>query len=616
MMQTEELNNVVRNLTAPDPSERRAAAEELSGADERAIYPLIRTLRDDNPGVQDAAMRSLISIGGEVTAYMALPLLREGPFLRNTGRIILKQIGLPSVPLLRPLLADKDDDIRTFAVDLISDIGACEYPAEISRLLEADPNQNVRASAARAIGALDFRDGLPALLAALRDNEWVCFSALESLALMKDDQSVDPILALLGNPSETLRYAAIETLGKLASSRASMVLLARLPKAGDIEKTAIIRSLVQIGITPAMAEVADLLVELYSNGEWEERLIALIGLSDLKYKRAIPVILDVAGSLDPADPESEERLQAVKQALTKFDCVPTLTGILTDPAAKFRGKVLACEVLGEMQCRDAAPALIKLMNTDLREVRRAAITALARLGGADAVAVLRTCVSDRDGHVRSAAISELGRMGDQHSFDKLLKNLDKENYHDVLDDTVRALLQIDPKKLFTGLAGLSPTVRECIARSTYDADILLSLSREREVNIRTAALSNLGRVQDERGRERLSEALGDPDPAVRKAAVIALGSLNPGPEAFKKALGDSDLWVRLAAVRALGDSMHPDAAKAIIPLLYDKEAPVVLSAIDALVQLGDSNAVTLSALQNHTDEQVRERVARIMEPLC
>lgn len=616
MIPNEDLPAQLQQLTDTDPSMRRAAAEALGDSDERAIYPLIKALRDENTGVQDAAMRSIIAIGGDVTAYMAIPLLREGPFLRNTARIILRQVGRQSAPLLRPLFADKDDDIRTFAVDLIADIGWCDYPREIVRMLETDQNQNARTAAARALGLLDYREGLPALIAALKDNEWVCFSALESLALMRDEASVDAVLALLANPSETLRYAAIETLGRIGSPRSSGMLIARLPKASDIEKTSIIRSLVRIGVTPAMAEVADMLVEIYTNGEWEDRLIALTGLGDLKCKRAIPIILDIAGSLDPSDPENEERLMAVKQALMKFECAPTLIGILADPAIKFRGKVIASEVIGEMECAEAVPELIKLMGTDLREVRRAAVLALAKIRGDEALRTLRTCINDRDGHVRNAAISMLGRMRDQDSFDHLLRHLEAENYKDVLEVNVQALLQIDSRKLFSGLAELAPAVREIVARGTGDADILLSLSQEQDVNIRMAALSNLNRVRDGRGQKRLTEALGDVDPEARKAAVIALGSMNPGPEAFKTALADPDMRVRLHAIRALGDSMNPDAAKAVIPLLHDKEAPVVLSAIDALVQLGNSEAITFSALRNHASEEVRERVAQIMETLC
>lgn len=616
MMPNEELPKQLQQLTDPDPSVRRAAAEALGESDERAIYPLIKALHDENTGVQDAAMRSITAIGGEVTAYMAIPLLREGPFLRNTARIILRQIGQQSVPLLRPLFADKDDDIRTFAVDLIADIGWCDYPQDIVRLLETDQNQNARTAAARALGLLDYREGLPALIAALKDNEWVCFSALESLALMRDETSVDAVLALLGNPSETLRYAAIETLGKIGSPRSSDMLITRLPKASDIEKPSIIRSLVQIGVTPAMAEVADMLVEMYTNGEWEDRLIALTGLGDLKYKRAVPTILDIAGSLEPSDPESEERLAAVKQALVKFGCGPSLTEAIHDPDTGFRSKVIAVEVIGELQCTDAVPTLIRVLEGDLREVRRAAVLALAGMPGDETLRVLRMCVDDRDGHVRNAALSVLGRMRDQDSFDHLLRHLDVENYKDVLEVNVQALLQIDSRRLFAGLAKLAPAVREIIARSTSDADMLLSLSREQDVNIRMAALSNLNRVQDGRGQQRLTEVLGDADPEVRKTAVIALGSMNPGPDAFKKALADPDMWVRLYAVRALGDSMNPDAAKAIIPLLFDKEPPVVLSTIDALVQLGNSEAVTLSALQNHTNEEVRQRVTQIMERIC
>ena len=613
MISHDELSKLLQDLTDTDPSLRRTAAEALSEADERAVYPLIRALRDENPGVQDAVMRSIIAIGGEVTAYMALPLLREGPFLRNTARIILRQIGQPSVPLLRPLLADKDDDVRTFAVDLISDIGWCDYPSEIARLLETDPNQNVRASAARAIGILGYREALPALVASLRNNEWVCFSALESLALLKDESSIEPVLSLLSDPSETVRYAAIETLGKIGSTRSNAALLSRLPLASDIEKTPIIRSLVQIGITPSMAEVGDLLIEMYTNGEWEDRLVALAGLADLKDNRAIPVILEVAGSLDPSDPESEERLIAIKRALENFGCMPALTTIIADPAVKWRAKVIAIEVIGDLRCPGAVPHLISIMDSDLREVRRASVLALAEIRDESALQALRKLIEDRDGHVRHAAISVLGKIGDKTSFTPLLRHLDVENYQDVLEENVKALLLIGPTELFPRLPALTPVIRKMAAQYTTHIDTLLALSRDQEHSVRLAALSSLGRHPDERGAQRLSEALLDHDPEVRKTAVMSLGNMNRGTGDFKIALKDGDMWVRLYAVRALGDSGKPDAAMAVIPLLHDKETPVVLATIDALIQLGGTTAPELSSLQNHPDAAVRERVAQVME---
>ena len=616
MIEAEKLSTLLQNLADSDPSVRRMSAETLCEADERAIYPLIKSLRDHNVGVQDAAMRSLIAIGGEVTAYMALPLLRDDPCIRNTARIILRQIGQPAVQLLRSCLADKDDDIRTFAVDLIADIGYCAYPEDVVRLLEADPNQNVRASAARAIGALEYRPGLPALAAALRDNEWVCFSALESLGLLKDESSVNPILSLLGNPSETLRYAAIETLGKIGSPQSSGPLVARLTKAGNFEKNAIIRSLVQIGMTPAMTEIADLLIEMFSHGEWEESLVSLTGLADLKHGPAIPVILDAAGALDPSDPAQEDRLLAMKQALLKFGCNADLIAVLADPAVKFRSKVIAAEVVGALRCTEAVQSLITLLSGDLREVRRAAILALGNIGGDDALKMLRMCINDRDGHVRNAAIIELGRSGDRASFDALLNHLGIESYRDVFEETVKALLKIDSKSFIPRLGSLAPVVREIVARNLTDTDALLALSREADVPTRVAALSSLGNNGDDRVHKRLSEALSDENPEVRKTAVIALGSLNNSTGELIKALEDKDMWVRLYAVKALGESRNPNVAASITHLLSDAEVPVVLSAIDALVQLDNSDRTTISALRNHHDERVRERVIQVMEHVC
>ena len=67
-MHTAKLKKLLRNINDEDASKRRSAAEALAEGDERAIYPLIKALRDDNLGVQDAAMHSLMEIKGETTA--------------------------------------------------------------------------------------------------------------------------------------------------------------------------------------------------------------------------------------------------------------------------------------------------------------------------------------------------------------------------------------------------------------------------------------------------------------------------------------------------------------------------------------------------------------------
>jgi len=613
----ETISQQVKDLSHPDATERRQAAEALSAGDERALYPLIKALRDENTGVQDAAMRSLIAIGGEITAYMTLPLLREDAYLRNTTRIILRQIGEPAIPLFRSLLKDKDDDVRIFAVDLIGEIRSCGYPQDIADLLESDPNPNVRSSAARTIGRLGYTQAIPRLQSALKDEEWVAVSALEALAEFHAESAADRIAGLLSSPSETLRYAAIEALGNIASPASSGPLLNYLATAGDFEKTAIVKSLVQIGISPSMSEVYELLIDIFLNADWEDKLIALRGLANLQDPRAIRPIVDLAGSLDPSEPESEERITAIQEALSLFGCSPELIEVLKDPSVKFRGKVLAIDSLAVLACSEAVPTLIHLMEGNLREVRRASAAALAEISGDAAMQALRDSIEDRDGHVRRAAAVALGRIGDRASFEPLLNYLPTERYQDVFEEMVKALLMIDQEALCARLGTLNPAAREIVGRYARDEQALLTLSNDPVRVVRLAALSGLGSVRSGAAEKRLLAALADADPEMKKAAIASLGSMNSGVEQIILLLNDKDTWVRLSAVTALAASGSEAMIDSLAPLLMDPEAPVCFAAIDAIARIGGRKALAaLGQLKNHHEASVRERIAEILENLA
>jgi HEAT repeat protein len=373
------LSKAKMDITHHDPAKRRSAAETLSAGDERAVYPLIKALRDDNAGVQDAAMRSLINIGGEVTAYMVLPLLRDGAYLRNTAMIILKEIGADSVCLLKTLLKDRDDDVRKFAVDLVCEIKECGYPEELVYVLGNDPNPNVRASAAKAIGLLHYEDALPQLMHALEDEEWVVFSALETAALMKCESSVDRIIALLNSPSEAVRYAAIETLGEIGSSDAVEALVGHMQKADGIEKESVAKSIVRAGAPSSLKGFSDVLMDMLKRDDWDEKLVALEGLSALREESAVHAMVDIAGSLDESDPGDEEKLLFIKDKLKRFGCCDSLIGTLGSPTMRYRGKAVAVEVLGDLGCRNSIPYIAPLLESDIEAIRRAAVRALDKV---------------------------------------------------------------------------------------------------------------------------------------------------------------------------------------------------------------------------------------------
>jgi HEAT repeat protein len=613
MEQALDIYKLIADLTDENVSVRRTAAKNLADADERAVYPLLGALRDDNPGVQDAAMRSLVSIGGQVVAYMVLPLLREDSFLRNTAMLILKDIGVPSVELLYPLLMDKDDDVRKFALDLLGDISETVDHIKVLPLLK-DPNANVRASAVRTLGILMPEGALDKLVESLGDEEWVSFAALETLAAMKDDRAVEDISGLLDNESLALRLAAVESLGAIGSGKASEALFEFVKKTEGMEKSEAIKSLVQTGVTPSMSAVYDLLLELVQTGEWDEQKIAIRGLVDLKDVNAIPIIIDMAGSLDASIPDEEERVIEIKKSLKEFGETEAFAQVLNDKDSRYKGRVIAAELAGETGSVSSVPSLIRGLDDDMRDVKRACAMALGRIGTPEAVDALIRAVDDHESHVRKTAIVGLGHTGDKRAFDKLLGKLESEEYDDILETIVKSLLEIDEQRLYSLIDRFPSKIKCAVARSSNDLDMLLKLSGDEDLSLVLAAIAGLGGMDDQRAVDRVLESASSFDPEVRRTAVMALSGMKVDVAAVLPLLEDKDMWVRLHAVRVLGKAGRDDVIPHIEPMLSDCDLPVVLAALESLEAIGGREAFGLLArAEEHQDERVREAAARAIE---
>ncbi len=472
------MESTIQKLNDQDPSTRRSAAEELAGGDERAIYPLIRALSDKSAGVQEASMRSLIAIGGEVVGYMVLPLLREDAYLRNTALTILTELGEGAVPLIYPLLKDRDADIRKFAIDLLVGI---KEGVDASRIVPClkDLNANVRTAAAKASGILEYREAIPALIEALRDEEWVCFSALEALGELKAVEAIESILQLISSPLEAVRFAAIETLGKFGPGNTTIPspLLAHLPSTSGDEKNAVIKSLIQIGITPEMSGLSTPLITMLKEGDWEEKEIALKGISLLHCKEAVPIIVDIGGSLDPLSPESEERISFLKDTIRALDSEEYLLKLLSATDVKYRGKSFAIELLGEIRSKKAVPCLVGYLHNVSRDLRRTSAESLGEIGECEATKpLIQAAQHDEDAHVRRAAVKSLGNIQAKEAFLALIELLGVEKYYDIKEKIVEALIKIDAEAFLADILRFEDNVRELIAKSVSDADILLMLA--------------------------------------------------------------------------------------------------------------------------------------------
>ncbi len=611
------INKLIRKLEDKDPSARRKAAEELAEGDERAVYPLIKALSDENNGVQDAAMRSLIAIGGESAGYMVLPLLRENSYLRNTALIIIRELGTVTVPLLYPLLRDSDDDIRKFTIDLLGEIRTGVDPSRLLPHLR-DRNANVRAAAAKSLGELGYKEAVPELVNALNDEEWVCFSILEALGELGAGEAVEQIALLLSHPSEAIRFAAIETLGKLGCGSATGVLRAYLPKSSGDEKNAIIKSLIQIGITPEMADLSSYLISMLKEGEWEEKEIALKGIVSLDCREAIPVVVDIAGSLDPSLPENEERLPLLRESICALDSEEELLKLLDSPDIRYRGKSFAIEILGQSKSRRSIPRLIEYLNDMRRDLRRASTRALGDIGASESIErLLEASHRDVDAHVRRCAIEALGNIQSRDAYKPLMDLLALEKYSDVIEKIVTALIKIDADAFLSNLSSYGEDIREMTARMVTDVDMLLRLVDDTHKKVKIAALYGLGRAGSERAVSTLAGFLKDEDPDIRKAAVVGLGEARYCHPELLMALKDKDPWVRFYAIKAVAFSCEQARAVGIISsMLQDEFVPAVMAAIDAIREIGGGEAYeALSLYEDRADGTVREKIREALSSL-
>ncbi|MDX9714381.1 MAG: HEAT repeat domain-containing protein [Dissulfurispiraceae bacterium] len=616
---SKQIKNLLKKLSHKDPAIRRSAAEDLSQGDERAVYPLIKALNDPNAGVQDAAMRSLISIGGETTAYMVLPLLREGTFIRNTALIILTSIGESVVPLIYNLLKDKDDDVRKFGLDLMSDIRTGVDVKQVVPMLE-DSNANVRAAAAKAIGLLNYTAAEPQLIQALNDEEWVCFSVLEALGEMRSEQAVPAIGALLNlNTSPAVRYVAIEVLGKIGNPKANSFLMSFLTYADSDETNAVIKSMIQIGITPDMADLTEHLIAMLKKDDDEDLEIALRGIADLNCKTAVKHLINLAGSLDISILGNEEKIHQIMSVIKTIDSEDELLKILDDSEMKYRGRSLTISLLGELKSSKAVPGILKNLKDTSRDMRRASAKALGDIGAKESIgSLLNASQSDPDAHVRKAAIQALGNIGTNKAFEPLLSLIEFEKYFDVKEEIVRALLKIDEKSYMDNFFSYNNSIKEITAGIIKDMDMLVRLAEDNDESVKIAAVKGMGAVGGQQAAEKLISFLSDPNPEIRKTAVSGLGSAGYFPQELMSALDDEDQWVRFYAVKSI--SQVCDDKEQLIyllnRLLADDFVPVVMSVIDVIRDIGGAEAYeALNKFADHPNDDIKQKIREALDTI-
>jgi HEAT repeat protein len=260
--------------------------------------------------------------------------------------------------------------------------------------------------------------------------------------------------------------------------------------------------------------------------------------------------------------------------------VERLIGIVTGREGTWLGRKQAVERLVEL----GEPAVLPLIQALERHSSTLLMEVLGRLRDPRAVAPLVAALTQENPHIRQAAATALGLIGDPQAVRALIDSFRVESgdTEDITawQDAAEALAHIGEPAvgpLIAALADENWLVRTSSAialgqlgdpRAVAPLIVLLG---DREPQVRLDAAEALGKLGDEEALDPLVALLSDPDEMVRVYAVCALGDLITGSlfAPLVSALNDPSIEVRSEALRALAKSAGPAAVELLLARTAD-----------------------------------------------
>jgi HEAT repeat protein len=375
---------------------------------------------------------------------------------------------------------------------------------------------------------------------------------------------IDRYIENLESPNPRLRSQAAEDLGKLAAPEAVPELIRHLHEdVNTYVRSSIAEALGRIGDTRAIFPLMDALRDSCSF----VRRAAAIALGQMQAKQAQGALLR---ALD--DPNFYVRRAAIN-AVGKLDIPdlgPMLVPLLDTPDPRIRRTVTIA--IRRLEAGAAIPKMIEVLETYLLEpnqrdlpVVKTLVVALGELDAKEAVPVLIRVMGGYVG-VRSLTAKALGKIGDPQAGPALLEALKDGKSRNLQLAALRSLGQLNYKKAI-------PAVR--------------SFLDEPDPRLRRTAVLTLGLLQDRSATAKLLlMAREDDSPLVRPAAVEALGMVGDVHliEKLLPMVNDGNAYLRAALAHALSslDGNTPAVREALLVLQQDKVRHVVIAAERAL----------------------------------
>ncbi|PRP99560.1 HEAT repeat domain-containing protein [Enhygromyxa salina] len=540
-----------------------------------------------------------------------------GVSARAACQDVLIQLGRASLPKVLQRLDPEDtrSSGTRLMVDMIGQIGGeSEISILTGFLRDAEADENLRASAAAALGEIGGPRAIDALEQLLADDsEMLQLYALDALRAASAAVPVERLAPLLSHA--VTRKGAAALLGVTSSPDAVPLLIPLLGDDMRGVRAAAIEGIARLRVALADHDLSDIVDDAVANidDETKAKVRELIGHRERDVSIAAIALAGLAkdaGAVAAVLPRMEDPM-VYERALALVERLGTaandaLVEVLDSLEVASREALyrLIGALPGEVDQR-LINLLLEGLEDPLETVAAAACDALRRVGGRSAMAPLyRGC--GRQGPVGEHAAEALAEVAERMSrarpgggHDELLLLIGGSWPH--AGSLARNLCRV------VGRLGLLEFVPP-----------LVSMLGSSDLGVRVAAALALGNVAGEHeGVGALCFSLADEDPQVRAAACRSLGQLadTQSVHPLLAATSDPIALVRAAAVQALVAIGNPiTLARMREIILDDSSTNVVVHAIAGLGRSTQNQDLTLlMSLCASQDHEVVKAAARALK---
>ncbi|HEX6199439.1 MAG TPA: M56 family metallopeptidase, partial [Thermoanaerobaculia bacterium] len=274
--------------------------------------------------------------------------------------------------LVRALREDADEEVRRTAAWALGQLEDRMATPALIQALRQDESVEVRRTAVWALGQIEDPAAAPALGEALEDADVeVRRTALWALGQIESPQAVGPLSRALQDPEPEVRRQAAWALGQIESREAVGPLTAALDDASAQVREQVIWALGQIEDAASAAAIAAAL----SDESAGVRRQAAWALGQIESEAAVDgLVAALAGDED----EDVRRQSAWALGQIEADeAVPGLAAALSDPDPEVART--AAWAIGQIEPATAPPRLVEVARTATGELRRTALWALAQI---------------------------------------------------------------------------------------------------------------------------------------------------------------------------------------------------------------------------------------------